>query len=86
MLKAQDGRVERSLIHAQQIVGELFDAPRDAVAVQRTHGVERFQDHQVKRALQNFSAWVGNGEPPCNNQHLLDFNRRVRLVLLNVNR
>jgi hypothetical protein len=34
--------------------------------VLRAHGIERFQDHQIQSALQDFSARVGNGEPPLN--------------------
>ena len=33
---------------------DLLDAPRDAVAVQRAHRVQRLEHHQVERAVRNF--------------------------------
>ena len=45
LFKAQQSRVESSLIHAQKIVGKLFDSACDAVAVLRAHGIERFEHH-----------------------------------------
>jgi hypothetical protein len=46
------GRIERSLLDAQQIVGNLLDALRDRPAVHRLGG-DGLHDEQVKGALQD---------------------------------
>src|SRR5262249_11209307 len=46
--------VDRSFVQLQQVLADLFKPPRNSVAVQWAQDVERFQDHQVQRALKNF--------------------------------
>src|SRR5580698_1758860 len=55
LFKAQKRGVKRALIQLEQILRDLLDAHGDSVAVLRAHRVERFEDDQIQRALQNFS-------------------------------
>src|SRR5580704_634892 len=44
--------VDCSLIDLQGLFADLLDAASDSITMQRTHGLEGFQDHQVQRALE----------------------------------
>jgi hypothetical protein len=45
-------------MHRQRVAGDLLYAQRDAVAVHRPHSVQRLQDHQVERALQDLGSFI----------------------------
>jgi hypothetical protein len=53
LLQLQQGRVKRALIDAQLFVADLLDPARNLVSVERTHGIERLEDHQIERAMQD---------------------------------
>jgi hypothetical protein len=54
MLEPHQGGVDSAFVQFQNVAARLLDAPGDAVAVLRSHGVERLQHHQIQRALQQF--------------------------------
>jgi len=51
LLQLQQHGIQSPLIHRQQISADLFDAPRDAVAVLRSQDIQSLEDHQRQRAL-----------------------------------
>src|SRR5262245_38790608 len=53
LLESQQRGIQGALVQTERVAADLFDAPRDAPAVQRPHGIERFQDHQCQRAVEN---------------------------------
>src|SRR6476646_7123884 len=55
LLELEQGRVESAVVDRQMIGAGLFDAARDAIAVQRPQRIERLQDHQGKRPLPHIS-------------------------------
>src|SRR5579863_3940522 len=57
--KADERGVDRALIDLQGFFADLLDAACDAVAVKRAHGSERFEDHEVEGALEDFGFGVG---------------------------
>src|SRR5438094_878315 len=73
-------RVHRSLVELQHVFAHLLDAPRDPVAVLRAQRLERLQDHEIERALQDVppiargSFGHAKGVAPC----LWDVNRSDR--------
>ena len=58
-----------STARTQHVLADLLDAPRDPVAVERPHRVERLQHHQIERALEDvglglthrYSCWTATG-------------------------
>ena len=52
LFEANQGGVDGALIEQDLVAADLLNAPCDAVAVQRTHGGEGLQDHQVESSLQ----------------------------------
>ena len=52
LLQADERGVDGALVQQDFVAADLLNAARDAVAVQRAHGGEGLQDHQVQRALQ----------------------------------
>ena len=58
MLQLQQQRIERALIHIQQVSADLLDAPGDTVAVLRPKEVQCLEDHQGKRSLQDFRLFL----------------------------
>jgi hypothetical protein len=50
VLEAMQRGVQRALLDAQDVLGELPDAARDGPAVQRLQG-QRLQDQEVERSL-----------------------------------
>jgi hypothetical protein len=56
MQEAHERGIHRSFIQLQGVFTHLFQPPRDAIAVQRPHRVERLQDHQVQGPLQDLRA------------------------------
>jgi hypothetical protein len=54
LLQSQQRRVHGAFIQLEHIATHLLEAPRDAEAVQRSHRVQRLQDHEVQRPLQYF--------------------------------
>src|ERR1700675_2443280 len=52
--QAHKRSVDCSLIDLQGLFTDLFDAACDSVTMQRSHGVKGLQDHQIKRALEDF--------------------------------
>ncbi len=53
LLHAQERRIERALIELQQLAADLLDPPGEAVAVHRPEHVERAQDEEDQRALED---------------------------------
>src|SRR5713226_803751 len=51
LLEFQQRRIQRAIIHGQQVAAGLLDAPSDAVSVQRAQGIQCFQHHQRQRSL-----------------------------------
>ena len=66
------------MVDGQQVVAGLLDAARDAVAVLRAHGIERFEDHQGQRALPDFGLGAHIGFPNEYGRLLWESNRGVR--------
>src|SRR5712692_2761938 len=61
LLQQPDQRsINSSLIELQHFFADLLDPPGDPVAVQRPHHLKSFEDHQIKRALQNFRLALGH--------------------------
>src|SRR5947209_464840 len=54
LLEPEQRRIDGALIERERSLRDLFDAPRDGVSVQRPHGLQRFQHHQIERAVGNF--------------------------------
>src|SRR5713226_8044849 len=46
--------VNCALIDLQSLYADLFNAAGDSVAMQRPHGRESLQNHQIQSALENF--------------------------------
>ena len=57
--EANERGVDRALIDLERFFADLLDAAGDAVAVERAHGGESFEDHEVERALENFGFGIG---------------------------
>src|SRR5215472_7780346 len=51
LFEFQQRRIQRPVVHAQQISADLLDAPCDSVAMQLTHRLQRLQHHQRQRSL-----------------------------------
>ena len=51
LFEFEENWVKRSMVDGQQVVAGLLDAPRDAISVLGTHGIERFEDHESECAL-----------------------------------
>src|SRR5579884_480061 len=56
LLQPQEQWVKSALVQCQPVTADLFDTPRDAVAVQRAQSIERLQRHQRQRSLLNVRA------------------------------
>jgi len=93
LLQFQQDGIESALIHGQQISADLLDAPRDAVAVERTQNIESLEDHQCQRALQDVgflfhgtAIWVSNRKdgivPFGNNRKVAGADGGRRLIQL----
>ena len=52
LLEADERGVDGALVEEDFVAADLFDAARDAVAVQLAHGGEGLQDHEVEGALE----------------------------------
>src|SRR5713226_314141 len=68
LLQPQQRRIQRALIQLQQVLGNLLDALRDAVAVQRSQGIERLQNDQVQGSLENLASRRGHRAAPLDKQ------------------
>src|SRR5216684_7259232 len=53
LLQLEQGGVQRSVVHRQQVAAGLLDPARDPVSVQRPQRLQRLQHHQGQRALPN---------------------------------
>src|SRR6266853_2852744 len=53
LLEPEQRRINRALVQGEGSLRHLFDAARDAVAVERAHHVEGLEHHQVERAVGN---------------------------------
>lgn len=51
--------VDRALIDLERFLADLLDAAGDAVTVERAHGGEGFENHEVESALENFGSRTG---------------------------
>jgi hypothetical protein len=49
---AMESGVQRALLNAQDVIGDLLDVTRDGIAVHGCAGRERLQDQKVQRALE----------------------------------
>src|ERR1700692_1610330 len=58
--QANKRSVDCALIDLQHLFTDLFDAASDSVTMQRSHGLEGLQDHQIKRALENIRLVAGH--------------------------
>ena len=56
LLQADECGVDGPLVQQHLLAADLFDAARDAVAMQRAHARECLQDHQVQRSLEEFES------------------------------
>ena len=52
LLEADERGVDGALVEEDFVAADLFDAAGDAVAVERAHGGEGLQDHEVEGALE----------------------------------
>jgi hypothetical protein len=57
--ETDEGGVDGALIYLERFLADLLDAPGDAVTVERAHGGERFEDHEIEGALENFGPGIG---------------------------
>src|SRR5690349_7173433 len=64
LLQLVERGIERALFHLQDVARAVLDPARDAVAMARRPG-ERFEDHQVERALQEIHAFVHSSSASC---------------------
>src|SRR5437773_5644759 len=55
LLEPEERGIDGALIERQDAARHLLDAARDAVAVLRTHGLQRLEHHQIERAVGNVS-------------------------------
>src|SRR5687768_17650225 len=62
VLEPPQGRVERALLDAKDVVGGAFHPPRDAVAVSRP-AEQRLQDQNGERPLQQITGVGAHGFP-----------------------
>ena len=53
LLESEQSGVERALVHAQQLLGDVLDVAGQAVAVHLAVQVEAAQHDQVERSLQD---------------------------------
>src|SRR4029077_20454463 len=51
LLELEQRRIQRAVVHQQQLTAGLLDAPGDAVPMLRPHRLERLENHQRQRAL-----------------------------------
>src|SRR5215472_17405595 len=58
LLQPQKGRVYGALVKRKHSRRGLLDAAREPETVQRSHDIQRFQHHDVERAVGNFGFWV----------------------------
>ena len=52
LFETNEGGINGALIEKDFVSADLLNAARDAVAVERAHGGEGLQDHEVESALQ----------------------------------
>src|ERR1700730_14441229 len=55
LFEPEQGWIKGALIELHQVLGNLLNALRDPVAMQRTDGLQRFQHDQVQRSLKHFA-------------------------------
>src|SRR5205807_4888953 len=81
LLQLQQCRVERAVVHREELAARLLDAARDAVSVQRAEGFERFEDHQGEGALPDVGLVAharSYGKTIASIRHpLWEYNRRI---------
>src|SRR5262245_27580239 len=80
VLEAYERDVNRALVQNDRVAADLLDAPRDAVSVERAHGEQRAEDHEVQCALEDLE-FVGRHTPV-----LWDVHRSVWPFMWYVNR
>src|SRR5581483_11622999 len=54
LLQLEKRRIERSIVHREQIAADLLNSPRDSISVQRAHALQRLEHHQSQRPLLHF--------------------------------
>ncbi len=52
LLELQQRGLQRPLIDGELVGADLLDPPGDRISMKRPHRVERLQDHEVKRAVE----------------------------------
>src|SRR5580765_3889283 len=53
MCELQERGVQRALVDRELLAADLLDAPRDRVAMQGAHRVQRLEDHEIERAVED---------------------------------
>src|SRR5215469_3077113 len=80
MLQLEQQRIQGALVDGKKIAADLFDAARNAVAMERPKQIKGFEDHQGQGSLRDVGLlghWGG---------HLLVSNRNMPRFLLESNR
>src|SRR5262245_11762702 len=80
VLEAHERDVDRALVQNDLIAADLLDTAGDAVSVERAHGEQRAEDHEVQCALEDLE-FVGRHTPV-----LWDVHRSVWPFMWYVNR
>jgi hypothetical protein len=68
LFQAKEGRIDRPLIETDRVLADLFDSPRYAIAVLRSHRLKRLQHHQIKCSLQYIGFAFRHGCSPVDRQ------------------
>ena len=61
LLQPDEGGVDGALVEENFVAADLLDAAGDAVAVERAHGGEGLEDHEVQGALEEIEFGIGHG-------------------------
>src|ERR1700680_5184476 len=64
LLQPQQRRVQRPLVQLQQVLGNLLNALRDTIAVQRPKRIKRLQHNQIQGSLQDLTSRCGHQTAP----------------------
>src|SRR5579863_4474977 len=80
MLQLEKKGIQGALVDGQNVAADLFDAARDAKAVEGPEQIKGFEDHQGQGSLRNVGFFGHYGE------HLLVSNMNMPHYLLESNR
>src|SRR5258708_1815139 len=65
LLQPHKRRVDRPLVQQHFVAAHLLNPPGNAVAVERSHGCKRLQDHEVQSSLQQIKFGFGEDGLLC---------------------